>query len=316
MQNDSAYEQTAAKGPDQPEWLRILPEEPALTWGRMRQWALVLSARRIPHRRLKTEKGWHLLAPPSYLALAEKEIALFEQENLNWPPPADPPALADNNLVTLSVLGVLAIFYNVTLMNIQAFGHAPVDWIALGNADAGKILDGQWWRTVTALTLHADALHLLGNIGIGGFFLVLVCRQLGSGLGWSLVLLSGTAGNLLNAWIYHSDHRSVGASTALFGAVGLLAGIRMVQKRHPLARGWLWPLAAALALLALLGVGDENTDLGAHLFGFVAGIVPGLLAGRRLRRAGQPSPRVNALLALLALLTVVLAWALALNLSA
>ncbi|BCA80822.1 rhomboid family intramembrane serine protease [Desulfuromonas sp. AOP6] len=316
MQNDSAYEQTVEKGPEQPEWVRILPERTSLAWGRMRQWTLVLSARRIPHRRLKTGTGWHLLVPPSYLTLAEKEITLFEQENLNWPPPAEHPALADNSLITLSVLGVLAIFYNVTLMDIQAFGHAPVDWIGLGNADAHKILNGQWWRTVTALTLHADALHLLGNIGIGGFFLVLVCRQLGSGLGWSLVLLSGSAGNLLNAWVYHSDHRSVGASTALFGAVGLLAGIRMAQKRHPLTRGWLWPLAAALALLALLGVGDENTDIGAHLFGFMAGIMPGLLAGRHLRRAGQPSPWVNVLLTILALLTVLLAWTLALHLSA
>ena len=315
MTNDSTDGQRLERDTGKPEWVRIFPGESELSWGRMRQWTLALSARRIPHRRQKTEKGWHLLVPPRHLGEAEKEISLFEQENRNWPPPADHPELADNSLVTLSVLGLLAIFHNVTLMDIQAFGHAPVNWVGLGNADAHKILNGQWWRIVTALTLHADALHLLGNIGIGGFVLVLACRQLGSGLGWSLVLLSGAAGNLLNAWVYHSGHRSVGASTAIFGAVGLLAGISMVQKRHPLIRGWLWPLAAALALLALLGVGDENTDIGAHLFGFMAGILPGLLAGRRLRRAGHPSPRVNVLLALLALLTVVLAWALALNLS-
>ncbi len=280
--------------------------------GSRRQWSLVLSARRIPNRLQRSAAGWHLYVPPAHLTEAQKEIALFENENRGWPPPDEPPPLEDNTLVTLSVLGVLAIFYNLTLMSLSGFGHPVIEWIALGNADAEKILHGEWWRIITALTLHADGLHLLGNIGIGSFFLVSLCRQLGSGLGWSLLLLSGTLGNLANAWIYHSAHRSVGASTAIFGAVGLLAGIRVLQGGRPLKGKWVWPLAAALALLALLGSGDEHTDLGAHLFGFLAGIVPGLFAGWLLGRHGRPGPRVNALLALLALATVLAAWGFAL----
>ena len=46
--------------------------------------------------------------------------------------------------------------------------------------------------------------------------------------------------------------------------------------------GWPLPLAAALGLLGLLGSSGENTDLGAHLFGFGCGIVLGLLWGKWL----------------------------------
>ena len=51
-----------------------------------------------------------------------------------------------------------------------------------------------------------------------------------------------------------------------------------------MSRRWYLPLAAALALLALLGSGGENTDLGAHLLGFATGILLGLPAGRLLGR--------------------------------
>ncbi|MEZ4602465.1 MAG: hypothetical protein R2861_03365 [Desulfobacterales bacterium] len=38
------------------------------------------------------------------------------------------------------------------------------------------------------------------------------------------MLASGISGNLFNAWMYESAHVSIGASTAVFGAVGILAG--------------------------------------------------------------------------------------------
>ncbi len=157
---------------------------------------------------------------------------------------------------------------------------------------------------MTALTLHADGQHLLGYLLIGGGFIPMLCRALGSGLDWSLLLLSGSFGNLLNAFLQAPLHRSVGASTAVFGAVGLLAAIHLLRERQR----WYLPLAAALALLALLGSEGENTDLGAHLFGLAVGIVLGLPTGDLLRRYGHPPAWLNALLAFLSLALVAGTW--------
>src|SRR6185369_4433376 len=110
-------------------------------------------------------------------------------------------------------------------------------------------------------TLHADLTHLLSNVTIGGIFIILLCRELGSGLAWSLLLGSGALGNLVNALVQAPTHRSVGASTAVFGAVGILAAISMVRYRHHLQRRWFIPVAAGLALLAILGTEGKNTDL-------------------------------------------------------
>ena len=274
-----------------------------------RLWALTLEARQIPCRVEVDDDGWQILVPPEAFPLAREELRLFEEKNRNWPPPLPPPAPeTDNLLITLSVLLLIAIFHNLTRLDLEFFNLTTADWISRGNADAGAIMAGQWWRAVTALTLHADELHLLGNLTIGGGFIVLVCRALGSGLAWSLLLASGTLGNLLNAWVQSPRHHSVGASTTVFGAVGLLAAINLLHHRQNLRRRWYLPLTAALALLALLGSEGENTDLGAHLFGFAAGIGLGLAAGYLRRGKGRPGAGLNAMLALACLGVVIGAW--------
>jgi rhomboid protease GluP len=95
------------------------------------------------------------------------------------------------------------------------------------------------------------------------------------------VLASGALGNWVNAWAHHALHRSVGFSTAVFGAIGLLGGLAYVQRRtRSNSRLPAWTaLAGSLALLALLGTGGARTDLFAHLFGALAGVGLGLLVG-------------------------------------
>src|SRR5437016_9452621 len=91
-------------------------------------------------------------------------------------------------------------------------------WFARGSAATDRIVAGEWWRTVTALTLHADASHLLGNAAASVVLVGAVSRELGPGLGLWLVLLAGAGGNALTAVAHSAHHASVGASTAIFGA--------------------------------------------------------------------------------------------------
>jgi rhomboid protease GluP len=301
------------------EWLPITLSQvdrnaaPILSERHVRLWALVLEARYLPCRIESGVNGWNLLVPSRSLDVSAHELRLFEEENRDWPP-QPPPAtpITENTLATLSVLILLATFHNLTLLDTSLPGQFPFDWIAIGNAHAAKILDGQWWRLITALTLHADGLHLFSNLAIGGLFIVFLCRELGSGLAWSLLLGAGVLGNLANACLQLPDHRSVGASTLVFGAVGILAAITLVRYRGQLQRRWPLPVAAALALLALLGTEGKQTDLGAHLFGFAFGILLGLSAEYLVERLGRPGSWLNALLALGCILLVGVAWSAAL----
>ncbi|HAV13305.1 MAG TPA: hypothetical protein DCX06_07440 [Opitutae bacterium] len=172
------------------------------------------------------------------------------------------------------------LFLVIGIFSVQArYGLTDlgrVDSLAICNA-------AEWWRCVTALTLHADVVHLVSNLVAGMGFAFFVARFFGATAGWGLILLSGAGGNLLNAWVYYpSSHFSIGASTAVFGAVGLLTGIGVCvaltepQQRWTLPR-WLVPVFGGFTLLGLIGVGDGLVDVAAHISGFLCGFVFGLI---------------------------------------
>jgi membrane associated rhomboid family serine protease len=291
--------------------LRVLGKE------RAKVWALVLDARGVPCCLEQPLPGrWELRVPPESISRALEEISRYEEKNRAWPPPPPPPRpLVENTLSTLSVLVLLATFHNIVRLDLILPGGVRPDWLEAGSAVAGRILSGEWWRIVTSLTLHRDVAHLLGNLTIGGVFVFLLCRELGSGLAWSLILAAGSLGNLANALVQPPTHDSVGASTAVFGTVGILAALSAVRYRHHLQRRRALPVAAALALLVVLGSEGKNTDLGAHFFGFVAGTLLGFITEQLIARRGHPGPLLNALLAITAGLVVVVSWLTAISLS-
>ncbi len=274
--------------------------------------ALVLEACGIPCRRWRYGAGWLLLVPASLVDASRRQLELYRQENRNWPPPLPPPrSPLENQLATLAVFGLLCAFSFLIAWPAARDWLPRVNWQVVGSARAGRILDGEWWRTATALTLHAGGLHLAGNVVFGIFTVGWLARELGSGTAWLLVLLAGMIGNGLNALLQAPAHDAVGASTAVFAAVGIIAGLNLVRYRRSLWRRWALPLAAALGLLAMLGAGDGQTDLGAHLFGLLAGLGVGGAAGWSDLRYGRPALWLNRLLGLAAAGIILLAWWLA-----
>jgi rhomboid protease GluP len=146
----------------------------------------------------------------------------------------------------------------------------------------------------TALSLHADPLHLMSNLASGVIFGIFVAQILGSGVAWLTILLAGALGNALNALVQSPEHTAIGASTAIFGALGILSGYmrrsRVVPWRGGLRR-WA-PLGAGIMLLAFLGFSGERTDIGAHVAGFAMGGVMGFILAPAADRL-ENNPRVQ-----------------------
>ncbi|MGB6291208.1 MAG: rhomboid family intramembrane serine protease, partial [Desulfobulbales bacterium] len=182
------------------------------------QWSLVLRAANIPSVIEFEKRSWVIKVSPLHEHRALREIAAFMEENSDWPPYSPKknlslPVLTKYQPPTILMMGALVIFYVVT--GPWSDGNA---WFSEGAVSGRQILEhGQWYRLVTALTLHADVVHLVGNIIIGGVLVHFLCRLLGNGLGWFLILASGTLGNLMNILLHGNSHNSVGFSTAVFG---------------------------------------------------------------------------------------------------
>lgn len=268
--------------------------------------SLVLTAAGIRHERL-AGAGFErvLLAVPAEDARrAAGEIAAYRKER-EQPARAAPVLPADFEEAWLGVAGYAALLMLVAICAGQSV--LGFDWLVAGVLEAGPALHGEAWRLVTALTLHADAGHLAGNLAFGAFFGYFTSRHFGPGVAWLAILAGGILGNLLNSAIQPAFHRSIGASTAVFAALGLLtadAWRRRVGQTSWRARTV--PIGAGIALLAFTGTAGENTDLLAHLMGFLAGLGLGaLLARARLPR----SPVLQAACGALCVLLVLGAWA-------
>lgn len=269
-------------------------------------YSLVLTASGINHRLDNVQNGWDIWVAEDEAEKAGETICLFLKENL----PADPnretqPATQRKTYSGIGA-GLLLLVCHTAVIVLNT---GPVV-VELYGSSAAHILNGELYRAVTALLFHANILHLAGNIVGITIFGTAVCAMAGWGQGWLLVLLTGVLGNLANAVLYRTDHVSIGASTAVFGAIGILSACQFIKKRMQPGqriRAWL-PLGGGLALLAILGSG-RYSDIMAHLFGFLAGILLGVLYRLLMNRSF--SDRYQAVCLFITMAIIVVSWRLA-----
>ncbi|BCS90102.1 rhomboid family intramembrane serine protease [Pseudodesulfovibrio sediminis] len=314
-------------------WINLVPlvrgnDTTSLSCKEAQLWGLILASRHVPYRleRLPDSEGGRYIVEVQewFGERAFSEIKLYFEENQ---PDWRGARLTDLRPVsglepTVFGLVMLMLFFWAYTHTYPGLGLYPERWINLGSAAAGAILTGELWRLATALTLHANGPHVAGNCVIGGVFIWLVARRIGSGMAWMTTILAGVLGNLCNSMVLGVHHNAIGFSTATFGAAGVLASITpfvvgggvhglgqgdLVQRSLRFVRTALVPFAAGLGLLAMLGAGKE-TDLSAHLFGFVAGLGLGSLVGLQTTRAGVPGRILDGCLYAAALSIPVLAW--------
>lgn len=276
--------------------------------------ALVLAAKGLAYEILETDGECLLWVAPDQVEAAREELARYALERRS----ADRARARSARPAFVPFTGAeigCSVYAGLLMLvaycaGIQAFG---ADWLERGSLDAHRSA-GEWWRAVTALTLHLDQAHLLGNLLFGVAIGALAGRAFGPGIAWAGILLAGSAANYADMLISPPTHRAVGASTAVFAALGLLVGFALrhgLTLRERLAYTY-GPLFGGVALLALLGAGDEHVDVLGHALGFIAGIATGWLYSR----FGIPASRSVTLqraAGAAALALVGLAWLLALR---
>ncbi|NCF72751.1 MAG: rhomboid family intramembrane serine protease [Gammaproteobacteria bacterium] len=240
--------------------------------------ALVLSSLQIPYQMIDDGGSCALIVPAAFSAKAYTELQLYEEEN----PPVQPRPKRKIEYQDAAPGVVGYVFVVCLIAGMAGYSFFQSNWFVAGRVDGALIRNGEVWRLFTALTLHSGVKHLLSNIVFGVFFGLFAGRLLGSGIAWLAIVLAAATGNALNTMLLDATHRSIGASTAVFAALGLVAGYVWFSKLMPQER-WsnrFGPIVGGLALLMYTGTGGENTDIGAHLLGFVSGFGAGLILTR------------------------------------
>jgi membrane associated rhomboid family serine protease len=160
----------------------------------------------------------------------------------------------------------------------ETWGHwmkvrgAAVAGRILGEGASGAVSGIEWWRVLTATTLHADAEHFLGNMLSGYFIFNLLRRRCGPGTSMLLLTMAAALANWGVAVLSPPYYRSIGFSTVVFAGLGMLAAVetRFFPKGlRPGLRNFT-PLLGAFFLAVMTGLG-ENSDVKAHFIGFACG---------------------------------------------
>jgi rhomboid protease GluP len=171
--------------------------------------------------------------------------------------------------VTLAIVVVLAAIFLVEAA-VEVL-DSPEAFLLAGALSREAVLQGEWWRLVSAIFLHGGVEHLVGN-GVALFVLGMVCEHaFGRGQFVVLFVVAGIAGSLVS--MLTSPGPSVGASGAIFGLQGAAIVLFRRHRERLLVRDR--RIGVVLIVWGLYtiaqGILTPYVDNGAHVGGFLAG---------------------------------------------
>ena len=295
----------AAEQPAEPEY----PETVQVSEGTFRQVrddSLVLLSQGIEHRLVRSEEGpFQIFIVPEMESAAKTQLELYHKEN---PPKEENPPIPLS--FSLQPLWVLLAPILVTLLQFTD----KINLHSEGVSYAAKVLKGEWWRSLTAQTLHGDARHLASNLLCGYIVMNMITFRIPLLRLVPFIAVAAAVANLCVSATVQTDFRSLGFSTFVFAAIGCLSVIEfrlMPKESHGMLRRFA-PLCGAASLAVFLGLG-ENADILGHAYGFVAGLFCGFIPKKKSLRWGTPLSSADGVGLLMYYGLYLLAWKLALG---
>lgn len=152
---------------------------------------------------------------------------------------------------------------------------------AYGVGINGAILEGEVWRLITPIFMHAGLTHFLFNTFAIFIFAPALELLLGRFKFIFLFLAAGLAGNVATLLLGSPMMAYLGASGALYGLLGLYLYMILFRKEliDPASR----QVVTVMLIIGLIyTVLWPNINLYAHLFGFLSGLALGPVLLRKI----------------------------------
>jgi rhomboid protease GluP len=156
---------------------------------------------------------------------------------------------------------------------------------------AAVVAQGEYWRLLTALFLHAGFLHLAFNLFALYFLGPPLERSIGAIRFLACYLISGLASSagvvaLTEIRLVDVD-QLIGASGCVMGIVGAWAGFLLRHRHAPFAKERLGNIVLIVVIQIAFDLSTPEVSMSAHMCGLVAGFFLGLILAPR----GARTPR-------------------------
>ncbi len=186
---------------------------------------------------------------------------------------------------TLIVMNVLIYFWG----SFPGLRETRDDFIARWAFNAKKIAAGEYWRLLSYLFSHGNAIHVGMNMAglwaLGPF----VERAFGRLRFCVIYLFSGCAGSAVYLILYQAHVKAaddlVGASGCLMGLLGATAAVMVrawFRERAAIAGQLFWRLLAVIALQVWFDSRTPEVAGLAHMVGLAGGFLAGLVLRERV----------------------------------
>ncbi len=181
----------------------------------------------------------------------------------------------------------LIILNSIVYLFSALFSHSISDMDMQTLVDMGALYgpytvqEGEWWRLFTAMFLHGGMTHILMNM----FSLYLVGRAaemyFDTKSYLSIYLFSGLLGGLASLYM-HPASVGVGASGAIFGVFGALAGFFLAHrdKIATHSKAFMKDFAIIIGINLVIGFSIPSVDVSAHIGGLAVGLIGGFVLSK------------------------------------
>jgi rhomboid protease GluP len=185
--------------------------------------------------------------------------------------------------LTYTIIILNVIVYLISAFYSQSIAEMDMQVLVDLGALYGPltVLKGEWWRLGTAMFLHGSMIHLLMNM----FSLYLIGR--GAEMYFdtksyiSIYIFSGLIGGLVSLYV-HPASVGVGASGAIFGVFGALAGFFLAHrdKIETHSKAFMKDFGMIIGINLVIGFSIESVDVSAHIGGLVVGFIGGFMLSK------------------------------------
>lgn len=177
------------------------------------------------------------------------------------------PILVDLNLL---------LFLAMVLSGVSFLNPQGSDLLGWGANFKLLTMNGQWYRLIVSIFIHAGVIHLLYNM----FALLLVGAFIESSVGSrtfaTIYLLSGVIANIFSLE-FHKSSVLVGASGAIFGMYGLMVALMLLKYLNKKITKTLWiSISVFIGANLVIGLANSGIDMYAHLGGLLSGFIIGI----------------------------------------
>ena len=185
--------------------------------------------------------------------------------------------------ITYSIIIINTVIYLISALLSQSLIDMDLQTLVDMGALYGPltVLKGEWWRLFTAMFLHGGMTHLLMNM----FSLYLIGRGAENYFNAKsyivIYLFSGLLGGLVSLYM-HSASVGVGASGAIFGVFGALAGFFLAhrEKIAEHTKSFMKEFAIIIGINLVIGFSIPSVDVSAHLGGLLVGFIGGFILSK------------------------------------